>query len=62
MADNHSTYNVVAPTSPAALRRRATSMLAFGQGPHSCAGSWLALAELNTALTILLTRLPGLRL
>lgn len=44
------------------ITRRATSMLAFGQGPHSCAGSWLALAELNTALTILLTRLPGLRL
>ncbi|RVW01943.1 cytochrome P450 [Rhodococcus xishaensis] len=44
------------------ITRRATSMLAFGQGPHSCAGSWLALAELNTALTILLDRLPGLRL
>ena len=44
------------------ITRRKTAMLAFGQGPHSCAGNWLALAELETALTSLLGRLPGLRL
>ncbi|NKX85700.1 cytochrome P450 [Nocardia coubleae] len=44
------------------ITRRATTMLSFGQGPHSCLGSWLALAELRTALTALLTRLLDLRL
>ncbi|TWG07740.1 cytochrome P450 [Saccharopolyspora dendranthemae] len=44
------------------VTRRETAMLAFGQGPHTCAGTWLALAELRTALTVLLERLPGLRL
>ncbi|MFC4373873.1 cytochrome P450 [Nocardia halotolerans] len=44
------------------ITRRATTMLSFGQGPHSCLGSWLALAELRTGLTALVTRLPGLRL
>ncbi|HVV13682.1 cytochrome P450 [Amycolatopsis sp.] len=44
------------------LTRRETAMLAFGQGPHVCVGTWLALAELNTALRILLDRLPGLEL
>ena len=44
------------------LTRKKTVMLSFGQGPHSCAGNWLALAELRAALSILLQRLPGLRL
>lgn len=44
------------------ITRRKTAMLSFGQGTHSCAGNWLALAELETALTALLERLPGLRL
>ncbi|KAA9159318.1 cytochrome P450 [Amycolatopsis acidicola] len=44
------------------ITRRETAMLAFGQGPHTCAGTWLAIAELQTALGVLLERLPGLRL
>ncbi|MEV0686711.1 cytochrome P450 [Nocardia sp. NPDC050378] len=44
------------------ISRRKQVMLAFGQGPHSCAGNWLAIAELTTALKVLLQRLPGLRL
>lgn len=44
------------------LTRQAGSMLAFGQGPHACAGTWLAIAELTTALKALVTRLPGLSL
>jgi cytochrome P450 len=44
------------------ITRRATPLVAFGQGPHSCIGNWLAFAELSTALRILLDRLPGLRL
>lgn len=44
------------------VTRRETAMLAFGQGPHTCAGTWLAIAELNTALATLLDRLPGLHL
>ncbi|MGW6376061.1 cytochrome P450 [Rhodococcus sp. NPDC055112] len=44
------------------VTRRKQTMLAFGQGPHSCAGNWLAMAELETALIALLERLPGLRL
>ncbi|MEU6037662.1 cytochrome P450 [Actinomadura sp. NPDC047616] len=44
------------------ITRRETAMLAFGQGPHTCAGTWLALAELTTALSVLLQRLPNLRL
>ncbi|GAA4478692.1 hypothetical protein GCM10023094_22760 [Rhodococcus olei] len=44
------------------ITRRKQAMLSFGRGPHSCAGNWLALAELETALKALLERLPGLRL
>ncbi|GEM30280.1 cytochrome P450 [Nocardia neocaledoniensis NBRC 108232] len=44
------------------ITRRQMTMLAFGQGPHSCAGNWLAIAELTVALQVLLRRLPGLRL
>lgn len=43
------------------ITRGKQAQLAFGQGPHSCAGNWLALAELETALVALLERLPGLR-
>jgi cytochrome P450 len=44
------------------ITRRATPLVAFGQGPHSCIGNWLAFAELETALRALVERLPGLRL
>jgi cytochrome P450 len=44
------------------ITRRATPLVAFGQGPHSCIGNWLAFAELTTALRILLQRLPNLTL
>ena len=44
------------------ITRRATPLVAFGQGPHSCIGNWLAFAELTTALRLLLARLPNLRL
>ena len=44
------------------ITRRATPLVAFGQGPHSCIGNWLAFAELTTALRTLLARLPNLRL
>ncbi len=44
------------------ITRHATPLVAFGQGPHSCIGNWLAFAELTTALRILLDRLPDLRL
>ncbi|WP_246540807.1 cytochrome P450 [Mycobacterium spongiae] len=43
------------------ITRRVTPMVAFGQGPHSCIGNWLAFAELVAALRTLLTRLPNLR-
>lgn len=44
------------------ITRREMTTLAFGQGPHTCAGTWLALAELDAALTALLQRLPALGL
>jgi cytochrome P450 len=44
------------------ITRRATPLVAFGQGPHSCIGNWLAFAELTTALRTLLDRLPNVRL
>lgn len=44
------------------ITRREQATLSFGQGPHSCAGTWFALAEMTAALTALLDRLPGLRL
>jgi cytochrome P450 len=34
----------------------------FGRGPHFCLGSHLAREELRVSLTLLLDRLPGLRL
>ena len=44
------------------ITRRATPLVAFGQGPHSCIGNWLAFAELTTALRLLIQRLPNLAL
>jgi cytochrome P450 len=44
------------------IARRATPLVAFGQGPHSCIGNWLAFAELSAALRTLLDRLPNLAL
>ncbi|MEU4423381.1 cytochrome P450 [Actinoplanes sp. NPDC024001] len=44
------------------LGRSPNPHLAFGAGPHSCIGQALARTELQTALTVLLNRLPGLSL
>lgn len=44
------------------LDRSPNPHLAFGVGPHSCIGQALARAELQTVLTVLLRRLPGLAL
>jgi cytochrome P450 len=43
-------------------RQNAGRHLAFAHGPHVCVGVHLARLEARTALTILLDRLPGLRL
>ncbi|MUM19601.1 cytochrome P450 [Mycobacterium sp. CBMA271] len=44
------------------VTRKSKPIVSFGQGPHSCIGNWLAIAEMTHALTTLLTRLPELRL
>ncbi|MEU5872171.1 cytochrome P450 [Glycomyces sp. NPDC047369] len=44
------------------LDRNAVGHLAFGYGVHQCLGQNLAKAEMQIALTVLLRRLPGLRL
>jgi cytochrome P450 len=44
------------------LQRRADDHVAFGFGPHFCAGSHLARMEASVALGALLERLPNLRL
>ncbi len=44
------------------LRRAPKPHLAFAQGPHTCLGMHLALMELETALAVVLDRLPNLRL
>jgi cytochrome P450 len=44
------------------LDRRPKHHLAFGLGSHFCLGAFLARAELNVALEVLLRRLPNLRL
>ncbi|MFE0148536.1 cytochrome P450 [Nonomuraea sp. NPDC059007] len=44
------------------LDRRDARHLTFGHGPHQCLGNNLARAELETALSALLARLPTLRL
>lgn len=42
--------------------RETNRHLAFGKGPHHCLGATLARAEMRVALSLLLDRLPGLRL
>ncbi|GAA4486645.1 cytochrome P450 [Rhodococcus olei] len=44
------------------ITRQVMPATAFGGGPHACLGNWLALVEMQTALAVLLERLPGLRL
>ncbi|WP_406299684.1 cytochrome P450 [Embleya sp. NBC_00888] len=44
------------------IGRRVRPTLAFGDGPHVCLGTWLALAEIRAALKVLLQRLPTMRL
>jgi len=44
------------------IGRRAVASVSFGNGPHVCLGQFLALAQLETAVRVLLERLPGLRL
>ncbi len=44
------------------VHRRSDEHLAFGFGPHFCAGSHLARAEARSAVAALLARLPNLRL
>jgi cytochrome P450 len=44
------------------LDRTPNPHVAFGVGPHSCLGQALARVELQTVLSVLLDRLPGLRL
>ncbi len=44
------------------LDRGANPHATFGRGPHFCLGSHLAREELKVSLTLLLERLPGLRL
>jgi len=44
------------------MQRRADDHVAFGFGPHFCAGSHLARMEASVALNALLDRLPNLRL
>jgi cytochrome P450 len=43
------------------IHRPAKPHIAFAQGAHTCLGMHLATLELETALTVLLERLPGLR-
>lgn len=42
--------------------RRPSQVITFGFGTHFCLGAHLARAELQTALRVILERLPGLRL
>ncbi|MEV6491099.1 cytochrome P450, partial [Actinoplanes sp. NPDC051633] len=44
------------------LDRKPNMHLGFGVGPHSCLGQSLARTELQTVLSVLLDRLPGLDL
>jgi cytochrome P450 len=43
------------------IRRPAEKQMAFGHGIHQCIGQWLARIEMQSALSALLQRLPGLR-
>ncbi|MEV1085804.1 cytochrome P450 [Streptomyces sp. NPDC050211] len=54
--------NVFTHADTVLLDRESNPHIAFGQGPHYCPGAPLARAELQTALTALTSRLPGLRL
>ncbi|GIF00536.1 cytochrome P450 [Paractinoplanes rishiriensis] len=53
---------VFADAAEMVLDRSPNPHLAFGAGPHACLGQSLARVELQTVLTVLLDRLPGLRL
>jgi cytochrome P450 len=44
------------------VQRGPTSVMTFGLGLHFCLGAHLARAELETALQVILERLPDLRL
>jgi len=44
------------------IDRDTRESLVFGNGPHFCLGSHLARVEMESALGVLLDRLPGLRL
>jgi len=44
------------------ITRNVMPPVAFGQGPHSCIGNWLANTEVLVALRTLLDRLPGIAL
>lgn len=44
------------------IGRQAVASVSFGNGPHVCLGQFLALAQMQTAVRVLLDRLPGLRL
>ncbi len=44
------------------ITRRVKPTTAFGGGPHSCLGNWLAMTELHAALEVLLERLPDVHL
>lgn len=44
------------------IGRHAVASVSFGSGPHVCLGQFLAMAQLETAVRVLLDRLPGLRL
>lgn len=44
------------------ITRRVMPATTFGGGPHGCLGNWLALVEMETALRVIVERLPGLRL
>lgn len=43
------------------VRRRPVNVMTFGYGVHYCLGAHLARAELDTALKVILSRLPRLR-
>lgn len=44
------------------VARRPNPHVAFGHGPHFCIGAQLARVELQVALEVILSRLPGLRI
>jgi cytochrome P450 len=44
------------------IERDMAGHIAFGFGQHFCLGAWLARAEMDVAIDVLLERLPGLTL